>query len=256
VEGAVSELQPSQVRLRVDELAGRAGVSVDTIRFYQRERLLPPPERVGRVAYYDASHVERLGRIRAWQRIGYPLALIRRVLSGEVVDDGVAPLAEAVWRATPTAPARTAVELSREAGVPEVFVERMLADGLLMGDADDVPVLQAGARLVALGIPVTELLDLARAHHAATREMAEQAVQLFDRHVRRPARRGAGPDTLVQAFETALAAVHDLVGGHFRRVLLAVAAEHLQRALEPGTGDAGAADTGTPDAGSAAEGPP
>jgi hypothetical protein len=38
---------------------------------------------------------------------------------------------------------------------------------------------------------------------------------------------------VVAAFETALAAVHDLVGGHFRRVLLAVAAEHLQRALAP-----------------------
>ncbi len=233
------------VRLRVDELAARAGVSVDTIRFYQRERLLAPPERSGRVGWYDEAHVERLGRIRAWQRAGYPLALIRRVLDGEVAEPDV-PLAQAVWRATPAVPARTAAELAQEAGVPEVFVDRLLADGLLMGDADDVPVLQAGARLVALGIPVTELLDLARVHHAATRDLAEEAVRLFDRHVRQPARRrgsqtveGADPSPapgaadVVAAFETALAAVHDLVGGHFRRVLLAVAAEHLQRALEP-----------------------
>jgi DNA-binding transcriptional MerR regulator len=245
VEGSVTG-SPEPVRLRVEELAARAGVSVDTIRFYQRERLLPPPERTGRVGWYDESHLERLGRIRAWQQAGYPLALIRRVLDGEIAEPD-APLAEAVWRATPAVSARTATELAREAGVPEVFVDRLLADGLLMGDTDDVAVLQAGARLVALGIPVTELLDLARTHHAATRELAEEAVRLFDRHVRQPARRGhavdpgggaptgSGPDGLVTAFETALAAVHDLVGGHFRRVLLAVAAEHLQRALEPAT---------------------
>jgi DNA-binding transcriptional MerR regulator len=254
VTGSPEPGAPRSVRLRVDELAARAGVSVDTIRYYQRERLLPPPERAGRVAYYDEAHVERLARIRAWQRTGYPLALIRRVLDGEVAEPDV-PLAEAVWRATPAVPARTAGELAQEAGVPEVFVDRLLADGLLAGDADDVPVLQAGARLVALGIPVTDLLDLARAHHAATRELVEEAVRLFDQHVRQPARRrgptaapegtgaaaagaasgAAGPQDVVDAFETALAAVHDLVGGHFRRVLLAVAAEHLQRALEPAT---------------------
>ena len=33
---------------RIDELAQRAGVTVDTIRYYARERLLPPPRRVGR----------------------------------------------------------------------------------------------------------------------------------------------------------------------------------------------------------------
>ncbi len=255
-------------RLRVEELAARTGVSVDTIRYYQRERLLPPPTRDGRVGWYDASHVERLGRIRAWQRSGYPLALVRRLLEGALATPD-APLAEAVWRATPAVAARTAAELAAEAAVPEVFVDRLLADGLLLGDADDVAVLQAGARLVSLGIPIGELFDLARAHHAATRDLAEAAVALFDRHVRQPALRGRGgrdttadptgtdapgtgadpdadaavdadaadatvdADTVVAAFETALAAVADLVGGHIRRVLLAVAAEHLQRAREP-----------------------
>ena len=32
--------------IRVEELARRAEVSVDTIRFYQKRQLLPPPQRV------------------------------------------------------------------------------------------------------------------------------------------------------------------------------------------------------------------
>ena len=36
-------------RWRVEELARRTDVSVDTIRFYQKRRLLDPPARDGRV---------------------------------------------------------------------------------------------------------------------------------------------------------------------------------------------------------------
>ena len=47
-------------RWRVEDLAGRADVSVDTIRFYQKRRLLAPPLREGRVAWYGTEHLERL----------------------------------------------------------------------------------------------------------------------------------------------------------------------------------------------------
>ncbi|HEV7525836.1 MAG TPA: MerR family DNA-binding transcriptional regulator, partial [Acidimicrobiia bacterium] len=39
-------------RWRVEDLARIADLSVDTIRFYQKRRLLPPPERSGRIAWY------------------------------------------------------------------------------------------------------------------------------------------------------------------------------------------------------------
>ncbi|MGZ8765432.1 MAG: MerR family DNA-binding transcriptional regulator, partial [Acidimicrobiia bacterium] len=39
-------------RFRVGELADRCDISVDTIRFYQKRGLLPPPDRVGRVGWY------------------------------------------------------------------------------------------------------------------------------------------------------------------------------------------------------------
>ena len=66
-------------RLRVEELAERADVSVDTIRFYQKRRLLAPPEREGRVAWYGSDHLERLARIRELRSEGLTLALIGRV---------------------------------------------------------------------------------------------------------------------------------------------------------------------------------
>ena len=47
-------------RLRIDDLAQRSGIPSGTIRFYQREGLIPPPEHEGRVAYYGEQHVRRL----------------------------------------------------------------------------------------------------------------------------------------------------------------------------------------------------
>ena len=65
---------------RIDELAQRAGVAVDTIRYYQREGLLPPGERSGRSMRYGPVHLERLERIRALQARRFSLAAIRELL--------------------------------------------------------------------------------------------------------------------------------------------------------------------------------
>lgn len=64
----------------IDELAARTGMTVRTVRFYAAEGLLPPPERRGRVAYYDARHRLRLDLIRTLQEHGYTLAAIDKVL--------------------------------------------------------------------------------------------------------------------------------------------------------------------------------
>ena len=68
----------------MDELAARAGVSVDTIRYYQGRGLLPAPTRRGRIAHYGQEHLERLERIRALQGQGLSLAAIGRLLSGDL----------------------------------------------------------------------------------------------------------------------------------------------------------------------------
>jgi hypothetical protein len=83
-------------------------------------------------------------------------------------------------------------------------------------------------------LPLPEILDLARRHHEAMRAVAEQAVELFDTHVRHPLRDAGLPEDaaaarLVEAFTTLLPATTDLVTHHFRRTLLAVAQEHIER---------------------------
>jgi len=69
--------------LRIDDLAHRSGIPSGTIRFYQREGLIPPPERRGRIAYYSEAHLRRLERVRALQARGLPLALVGDLLARE-----------------------------------------------------------------------------------------------------------------------------------------------------------------------------
>jgi DNA-binding transcriptional MerR regulator len=77
-------------RWRIDDLAREAGLTVDTIRYYARERLLPPPERAGRHKLYGKEHLDRLLRIRELQERRFSLAAIRAIL--DVDSPGIAEL--------------------------------------------------------------------------------------------------------------------------------------------------------------------
>jgi DNA-binding transcriptional MerR regulator len=228
-------------RLRVEDLAQLADVSVDTIRFYQKRRLLPAPTREGRVAWYGPEHVERLARIRELQAQGLTLALIGRVVSGDL-DATDAPLAIAVADAGAREEFLSLADLAQRASIPEALLEAVAREGLLVprahdGEerytASDVAIVRAGLSLLEAGFPLPDLLALAREHNEATRDTAEQAVALFDRYVRTPLRDSDKSDRekaeqLVAAFRVLLPAVTALVEHHFRRVLLAVAQEHLE----------------------------
>ncbi len=61
----------------VEVLAARAGLPVRTIREYQTMRVLEPPVRRGRVAFYGEAHLRRLDLIARLQERGYSLAGIR-----------------------------------------------------------------------------------------------------------------------------------------------------------------------------------
>ena len=66
--------------LTIDDLARRVQLPVRTIREYHTMRLLPPPERQGRLGLYGDRHVQRLRLITRLQRRGYSLAGIRDLL--------------------------------------------------------------------------------------------------------------------------------------------------------------------------------
>jgi DNA-binding transcriptional MerR regulator len=228
---------------RVEELARRADLSIDTIRFYQKRRLVPPPRRSGRVAWYSAEHLDRLARVRELRGRGLTLALIGRILDGDL-DPTDAPLAAAVARADAEAPEEflTLADLAERSGVPVPLLEAVARENLLVARAHDgearyttadIAVVQQGLRLLEQGLPLPDLLALAHEHHEKTREIAETAVGLFDRYVRAPLRASDLPaeekaEQLVEAFRVLLPAVTTLVAHHFRRVLLEVAQGHLE----------------------------
>ena len=116
--------------LRVEELARRTDTSVDTIRFYQKRRLLASPRRAGRVAWYGPDHLARLQRIRDLQGRGFSLAVIRRLLDGEL-DAADEPLAAAVAAAT-EGDLLTLDELAAQAGVPAALLDTVVREGLLV----------------------------------------------------------------------------------------------------------------------------
>lgn len=69
-------------RLQISALAARCGVSVHTVRFYEREGLLPPPTRTASGhRTYDQATVERLRLIRRLQEVGLRLDDIRGILA-------------------------------------------------------------------------------------------------------------------------------------------------------------------------------
>ena len=80
--------------LSIGELARRANVSVQTIRWYEREGLLPEPWRTeGGQRRYDEAALHRLSFIRHARELGLPLADIRALLA--LADNPAAPCREA-----------------------------------------------------------------------------------------------------------------------------------------------------------------
>ena len=67
--------------MQIGAVGKRIGLSVDAIRFYERNALLPlPPRTQGGFRQYDENDVETLGFIRRVQDLGFTLREIRDLL--------------------------------------------------------------------------------------------------------------------------------------------------------------------------------
>lgn len=246
---------------RVEELANAAGVTVDTVRFYQGKRLLPPPRRKGRVAWYGPEHLERLRRTRSLLAERFTLAQIAKLFASEEAatsprakrsaadasGDASRALLEALVAESVGDRTLTRAELAAESKVPEPLLAAAQQAGLIapieIDGAErftraDAELARAGLDILARGLPLKALLDVAVAHAERVEATVDQAISLFDAHVLEPARGvDGGDDDVAEAFRALLPEVARMVALHFQRTLVARALERLRsrgdrRALE------------------------
>ena len=226
---------------RIEQLARASGMAVDTIRFYQGKGLLDPPRREGRITWYSDAHLDRLRRIKGLQQRGFTLTVIRRFLEGEL-EPSDESLVAAVTR--PSSPQTlTLDELAERSGVAVPLLKNLEQAGLLVpvegGDvplypADDLDAIAAGMKLIAAGVPLGPLIEVASEYADATDRVARKAVDLFDRHVRERIQSEGGETEaaerrLLELFNELLDASGLLVRHHFQRTLLRAAREHIEK---------------------------
>ncbi|MGY6020299.1 MerR family transcriptional regulator [Streptomyces spinosirectus] len=166
---------------RMEELAREAGITVRTLRFYRERKLIPPPRREGRIAWYDDHHLARLRTIAALLERGHTLTGIAELSEaldhGRDVADlvGIAPTEEEPVRLTPEELA------ARFEG--EVTPENLAAAldlGYLGTDGEEIVhisrrLLDVSSALVREGIPLAEVL----AAGARVREHVDELAQMF-----------------------------------------------------------------------------
>jgi DNA-binding transcriptional MerR regulator len=83
--------------MRIGEVAKQSGVTVDTVRFYERVGVLPPPERrPSGYRHYAFDTIERIKLTRELQAIGFTLADVVDALAAH--DAGGATCESEQWR--------------------------------------------------------------------------------------------------------------------------------------------------------------
>jgi len=228
----------------VSGLAGQTGLSVDTVRYYQSQGLLHPPEKRGRRAIYDDTHRERLERIRTLAARGFSLKAISALLEAGDASESDRRLLAAIERESGEA-RFDADELAERAQVPRAVLAAVERAGLAEGEVgagdgsafteSDVRVAAGAARLLRYGFPISRLITLAVKHDRAVRKTVDGAIELFDQSVRKPIKTAgdddseAGSDAVADAFRDLLPVVTALVAHHFQRVLVNRALRRLKR---------------------------
>jgi DNA-binding transcriptional MerR regulator len=166
---------------KIDDLAQRSGVSVDTIRFYSREGLLPPVERRGRGLFYNSSHLERLERIRELRDRHFSLAVIK-----DLAGHGRLDLLDRLLG--PSDVTLSYEELVAKSGIDPEMAQRLSEVGFLTQPLDrrglgfdraDLTVLQALAKLLASGMPRGVLLVLAEIYVEQMSQLSAAIVTTF-----------------------------------------------------------------------------
>ncbi|MCZ4341432.1 helix-turn-helix domain-containing protein [Sphingomonadaceae bacterium G21617-S1] len=67
--------------MKIGEIAGRIGLKIETVRFYEAEGLIAPPDRTaGNYRIYNRAHLDRLSFIKRSRDLGFTLDQVRDLL--------------------------------------------------------------------------------------------------------------------------------------------------------------------------------
>lgn len=207
-------LTSSDIRLRVDGLAAQSAISVDTIRYYQKQGLLHHPVKEGRIGWYDDTHVERLAEIKRLADDGFTLAQITDLGNGSAE----ALLAE--LQSQRSARRVTRDELITETGLAAGPVDVAISAGLLGPadatdfDASSVEMLIAASSLIDAGVPFTKLAKLAVQHAQHVENLVDEAIELFVDSA------DTDSGNLAEDVSELVPAVAALVSQHFQNTLI------------------------------------
>lgn len=163
--------------MRIGELAEATGVSTQTIHYYLREGLLPPPTKTSpNMAYYNPEYVEEIRLIKEFQEKRYlPLSVIKLVLNakrqGKHVDDiqDMSLTLGDIFR--PLGPDEETASVSLMevvvmTGLPVETLEALTEMGILMPSATpegkrydglDLRIARASKKLLDMGLAVADL---------------------------------------------------------------------------------------------------
>jgi len=233
-------------RFTIEELAHRAGSSTRNIRNYQTRGLLPPPQVVNRVGWYDEDHLARLRLIGRLQEQGYSLAAIAHLCRAWEEGQSLADLL-GFARALAEPWSDDVPEKLTLADLAELFADadpalrqRAVELGLLVPDEDGfrAPIpgaVRAGAELAAVGVPVSAALDEFEDLRGDAERIAARVVALYFDHVWTPfVDEGMPPERLPEMTEAlqrmrplATMAVVSVLAAEMERAVAAAAAEHL-----------------------------
>ncbi|MEV1078417.1 MerR family transcriptional regulator [Streptomyces sp. NPDC050211] len=166
----------------MEELARLAGITVRTLRFYRERKLIRPPRREGRIAWYDDHHLARLRTIAALLERGHTLNGIAEL--AEALEHG-RDVADVLGVDTPTEeePVHLTPEELAARFEGEVTPENLAAAidlGYLGTDGDEIVhvsrrLLDVSAALVREGIPLAEVLAAGK----QVREHVDALAELF-----------------------------------------------------------------------------
>jgi DNA-binding transcriptional MerR regulator len=219
----------------MEELAAAAGIPPRTVRFYRERKLLPPPRREGRIAWYDEHHLARLRTVTGLLARGHTLGGITQLLAAAESGRDVAEvLGLDAALATPWSE-ESPVRLTPEA-LADYVADQATADnlataldmGYLAVDGDDVVhisrrLLEASSALVREGIPLADVLAAGRAMRTRLDSLATLFIDLARAHVL--------PDTdLGEAIARLRPLVRDIVEAELALAMDRALREELDRA--------------------------